>query len=113
VIGKKEDSKCASEIVDAVMSAMKNLPENLTNGLVTEEELQYFQHYNVELRMLCEPFDSAELFSSISNAITICVNKLKLTREFRCKLTIVMDYCKPISKGTVYYMCPSLIKRDL
>ena len=86
-----------SEIVDAAMNALKNFPENLNKGIVTEKELLYYNKCISGLKSLCEAFNYSKLYPAISSAIDICFTKLKITKEYRYKLCIVVEYCKPIS----------------
>jgi len=100
VHGRKQDIKSTSEIVDAAMNALKNFPESLKKGIVTEKQLLHYKQRSSELKLLCESFDhSAKLFQAISSGINICFTKVKITKEYRYKLSIVVDYCKPVSNS--------------
>jgi len=82
------------------MNTLKNFPESLEKGIVTEKQLLHYKQCNSELKLLCDSFDhSAKLFQVISRGITICFTKVKITREYRYKLSVVVDYCKLVSNS--------------
>ena len=83
--------------MDAALNVLKNFPENLNKGIVTEKELLHYNQCTSELKLLYESFDYSKLLPAISRGITICFTKVKITKEYRYKLCIVMDNCKPIS----------------
>ena len=102
--GTSEDSKGSSEIVHAAVCQLRKLCNNIKEGTVTGKEVENYRQQANKLQALCEAVNigSTQLvprFTEISKAMQDCLEKLKVVKEYRSKLFVVVDYCNDISKG--------------
>ena len=93
----------------AVINKLKELHENLTKGAITVKELEYYKVHVRELKALCESANLGKTklcppFAKICSAMIICSNKLKCAKTRHLQLSIVVEYCRPISNGVYLYV---------
>ena len=98
---EKEDLQTTCEIAFAVVKELKQLLENLTKGSVTVKDFVCYKAHDRELKALCESasLDFCPPFAKISSALKTCSDKVKCAKICRLQLSIVVEYCKPISEG--------------
>lgn len=99
-----DDLKKISDIVHAALLEIAKLYDDIKKSTVTGKEIENYKEKAGRLQVLCEAANtgSAQLapqFTQFSSAIQVCVEKLKVVKDYRLKLVVVMDYCKRISKG--------------
>ena len=98
------DLKKNGEIVYAAITEANQLLDNLTKGTITKPELESYESHKSELKAVCEAMNSGRApwgpsFSEISDAMNICFDKLNVIKKYHSRLSVVMEYCKPISIG--------------
>jgi len=86
---------------------LAKLYDDLTKSTVTGREVENYRKQANSLQVLCEAANlgSSQLapqFTKIDSAMQNCVDKLKTVKEYRVKLAVVMEYCKPISSKGMY-----------
>jgi len=107
-----DDLKDTNEIVHAALLELAKLYDDLIKSKVTGREVENYRKHANSLQVLCEAANlgSSQLapqFTEIDSAMQNCVDKLNTIKEYREKLAVVMEYCKPItSKGTYTYVYP-------
>ena len=99
-----DDIKDISEIVHAALMELNKLSDDIKEAVVTGKEVESYRKQSSKLQVLYEAANIgntplAPQFTEVSSAIKDCVTKLEKLTEYRLKLTVVMDYCKCISKG--------------
>jgi len=106
VIGynKGYDLKKNCEIVYEAITGMNELLSNVAKGAITKLELECYEDHKSELKTICEAMSSGKppsgpSFSELSDAMKICFDKLGVIKKQHSRLTVVMEYCKPISVG--------------
>ena len=102
-----DDMKDISETVHAALLQLNNLSDDIKNGIVTGKEVEGYRK-QAKLQVLYEAANIGKSplvpqFTEVSIAIQVCVKKLEILEEYRSKLSVVMEYCKCISKGTYLY----------
>ena len=98
--------KDISETVHAALLQLNNLSDDIKKGVVTGKEVEGYREQisKNKLQVLYEAANIGKTplvpqFSEVSSAIEECVKKLRILKEHRVKLSVVMEYCKCISKG--------------
>ena len=96
--------KDISETVHVALLQLKNLSDDIKNGAVTGKEVVSYRKQTRKLQVLYEAANIGNTplvpqFTEVSIAIEECVKMLGILKEYRLKLSVVMEYCKCISKG--------------
>ena len=96
--------KDISEIVHAALMKLIKLCDDIKEAAVTGKEVESYRKQSSKLQVLYEAANTGNTplvprFTEVSIFIKDCVTKLEKLKEHRLKLTVVMDYCKCISKG--------------
>ena len=99
-----DDMKDLSDIVHVVLLKLRDLSVDIERGAITEKDIESYGVQYIGLQMLYEAAKIGNTsllpqFTEIFEAIKECVKKLKMVREYRSKIEVVMEYCKHISKG--------------
>ena len=98
--------KGISETVHAALLQLNNLSDNIKKGAVTGKEVKGYREKIIKSKLQAL-YEAANIektsllpqFTEVSSAIEECVKKLGILEEYRLKLSVVMEYCKCISKG--------------
>ena len=106
VLKRKEslEVKRISETVDTALRELNNLFDNIKKGVVTWKEVESYRKQTGKLQILYKAANAGKTplvpqFTEVSIAIQECVKKLEILKEYRLKLSAVMEYCKCISEG--------------
>ena len=96
--------KDISEIVHTALVKLNKLSDDIKEAAVTGKEVESYRKQSSKLQVLYEAANIGNTplvpqFIEVSIAINDCITKLEKLKEYRLKLTVVMDYCKCISKG--------------
>ena len=96
--------KDVSETVHTALLELNKLSDNIKKGAVTGKEVESYKKQTSKLQVLYEAANTGNTplvpqFTEVSSAIKDCVKKLEILKEYRLKLTVVMEYCKYISEG--------------
>lgn len=96
--------KDISETLHTVLLQLKKLSDDIKSGAVTGKEVESYRKQTGKLQVLYEAANTGKTplvpqFTEVSIAVEECVKIIGILKEYRLKLSVVMEYCKCISKG--------------